>query len=101
MRAHIATHDGRKGSASLGGNYVLSNWEIDKHVYNNGIFGLKLSPFLDAGRVNGPTPGLGSKKSLWDTGVQTKISVLGVGITFTYGKDLRSGNNAFYVTTSR
>ena len=101
MRAHIATHDGRKGSAPLGGNYMLSNWEIDKHVYNNGIFGLKLSPFLDTGRINGPTPGLGSKKWLWDTGVQTKISVLGVGITFTYGKDLRSGNNAFYVTTSR
>jgi hypothetical protein len=24
--------------------------------------------------------------------------VLGVGFTFTYGKDLRSGNNAFYFT---
>lgn len=101
MRAHIGTHDGRKGSAPLGGNYLLSNWEIDKHIYNNGIFGLKLSPFLDTGRINGPTPGLGSKKWLWDTGAQTKISVLGVGITFTYGKDLRSGKNAFYVTTSR
>src|SRR6185437_12512032 len=54
MRAHIATHDGRKGSAPLGGNYMLSNWDIDKHVYNNGIFGLKLSPFLDTGRIMVP-----------------------------------------------
>jgi tetratricopeptide (TPR) repeat protein len=101
MRAHIGTRDGRKGSAPLGRNYFLSNWEIDKRIYNNGIFGVKLSPFLDTGRINGPTIGLGSKKWLWDTGVQTKFSVLGVGITFTYGKDLRSGNNAFYVTTTR
>jgi hypothetical protein len=101
MRAHIGTRDGRKGSAPLGRNYFLSNWEIDKRIYNNGIFGVKLSPFLDTGRINGPTIALGSKKWLWDTGVQTKFSVLGVGITFTYGKDLRSGNNAFYVTTTR
>jgi tetratricopeptide (TPR) repeat protein len=101
MRAHIGTRDGRKGSAPLGGNYFLSNWEIDKRIYNNGIFGLKLSPFLDTGRINGSAAGLGSKKWLWDTGVQTKLSVLGVGITLTYGKDLRSGNNAFYVTTTR
>jgi tetratricopeptide (TPR) repeat protein len=101
MRAHIGTLGGRKGSAPLGGNYLLSNWEIDKNVYSNGIFGLKLSPFLDAGRVNAPTIGLGSRKWLWDTGMQVKASVLGVGVTFIYGKDLRSGNNAFYVITAR
>lgn len=101
MRAHIGTRDGRKGSAPLGKHYVLSNWEIDKRIYDNGIFNVKLSPFLDSGRINGPTIGLGSKKWLWDTGIQLKASVLGVGVTFTYGKDLRSGNNAFYVTTMR
>ena len=100
MRAHIGTRDGRKGSAPLGSNYILSNWEIDKRVYDNGIFNVKLSPFLDTGRINGPT-GLGSQKWLSDTGIQVKASVLGVGVTFTYGKDLRSGNNAFYVTTTR
>jgi tetratricopeptide (TPR) repeat protein len=100
MRAHVGTRDGRKGSAPLGSNYVLSNWELDKGIYNNGIFNVKLSPFLDTGRINGPA-GLGSQKWLWDTGIQLKAGVLGVGITFTYGKDLRSGNNAFYVTTTR
>jgi hypothetical protein len=30
--------------------------------------------------------------------MQAKFRVLGVGVTFIYGKDLRSGHNAFYVT---
>jgi tetratricopeptide (TPR) repeat protein len=97
MRAHIGTRDGRKGSAPLGRNYFLSNWEMDKKVYDNGLFGVKLSPFLDVGKITDPLAGLGSKKWLWDTGIQAEFSVLGVGFTFTYGKDLRSGNNAFYL----
>lgn len=96
LRAHIGTRDGRKGSAPLGRNYVVSNWEINKNVYDNGLFSVKLSPFLDTGKITDPSPGLGSRKWLWDTGVQLKFQVLGVGITFTYGKDLRSGKNAFY-----
>ena len=100
LRAHIGTRDGRKGSAPLGRQYFLSNWEIDKNLYENGVVTVKLSPFLDLGKMNS-TLGLGSGKWLWDTGVQAKLQVLGVGLVFTYGKDLRSGNNAFYVTASR
>lgn len=101
MRAHIGTRDGRKGSAPLGRNYFLSNWEIDKNIYHNGLFGVKLSPFLDTGKITDSLPGLGAKKWLWDAGIQAKVNVLGVGFTFTYGKDLRSGNNAFYLTARR
>jgi hypothetical protein len=99
MRAHIGTRDGRKGSAPLGGNSFLSNWDITKNIYNNGVFGVKLSPFLDTGKITDPIAGLGSNKWLWDTGVQANFTVLGVGFTFTYGKDLRSGTNAFYFLT--
>ena len=36
-----------------------------------------------------------------DTGIQVKVRTLGgLGIVFSYGKDLRSGANAFYLTTS-
>lgn len=98
MRAHIGTRDGRKGSAPMGRNYFLSNWEINKNIYHNGLFGVKLSPFLDTGKITDPLPGLGSKRWLWDAGIQAKTSGLGVVFTFTYGKDLRSGNNAFYLT---
>ena len=97
MRAHIGTRDGRKGSAPLGRNYFLSNWGMDKNVYDNGLLGVKLSPFLDSGKITDPLAGLGSKRWLWDTGIQAKLGVLGVGFTLTYGKDLRSGNNAFYL----
>jgi len=101
MRAHVGTRDGRKGSAPLGRNYFLSNTEIDKNIYSNGLITLKLSPFLDSGKITDSTGTLGSPKWLWDTGAQAKIRVLGVGMTFVYGKDLRTGNNAFYFTAGR
>ena len=98
MRAHIGTRDGRKGSAPLGQSYFLSNSEIDKNIYGNGLMTVKLGPFLDTGRITDPAQNLGSQKCLWDTGVEAKLRVLGVGVTFVYGKDLRTGNNAFYFT---
>ena len=98
MRGHIGTRDGRKGSAPLGRNFFLSNWELDKNVYDNGIVDVKLGPFVDTGKITDPVAGLGSEKWLWDMGVQAKFRLFGVGFGFSYGKDLRSGNNAFYVT---
>jgi len=98
MRGHIGTRDGRKGSAPLGRNYFLSNWEADKNVYGNGIFTVKLGPFLDTGKITDESAALGSHKWLWDTGAQAKVRVFGIGVTFSFGKDLRSGNNAFYVS---
>jgi hypothetical protein len=101
MRAHIGTRDGRKGAAPLGRRYFLANSEIDKNVYSNGLVTVKLSPFLDSGRITDPSGDLGSRTWLWDTGLQAKLRVLGVGVMFVYGKDLRTGNNAFYFTTGR
>jgi tetratricopeptide (TPR) repeat protein len=98
MRGHIASRDGRKGSAPLGRNYFLSNWELDKNVYSNGLLTLKLGPFLDTGKIIDPLPGLGSRRWLWDVGVQAKARVLGVEVILSYGKDLRTGTNAIYVT---
>ena len=101
MRAHIGTRDGRKGSAPLGDAYLLSNWEADKNIFQNGLFTVKLGPFVDTGKITADPSGLGSQKWLWDVGAQAKVRVFGVGIAFSYGKDLRSGNNAYYVTMLR
>ena len=101
LRAHIGTRDGRKGSAPLGRSYFLMNWELDKNLYNGNLFSAKLGPFLDTGKIMDPSPGLGSRKWLWDTGVQAKVFAFGVGVIFSYGKDLRSGNNAFYFRIGR
>jgi len=101
LRAHIGTRDGRKGSAPLGTHYFLANTEVDKNLYGNGLLTLKLSPFLDSGKIISPSPQLGSQKWLWDTGLQAKLRVLGVGLTLTWGKDLRTGSSAFYFTSIR
>lgn len=98
MRAHIGTRDGRKGSAPLGSNYFLSNWEMDKNLYGNGIFSVKLGPLLDIGKITDSSPALGSHEWMFDTGAQAKLRVLGTGVVFSYGRDLRTGNNAYYVT---
>lgn len=106
MRAHIGTRDGRKGSAPLGRRYFVSNSELDKNLYGNGLITAKLGPFLDTGKITDPADNAGSQSLasatwLWDAGAQAKLRVLGVGVTFVYGKDLRTGNNAFYFTAGR
>ncbi len=102
LRGHIGTLDGKKGSAPMGREYVLWNWETDKIVYQNAFLAVKLGPFLDIGRIADPSRDFISKGWLWDPGVQCKLRVLGsLSVIFSYGKDLRSGRNAFYITALR
>jgi tetratricopeptide (TPR) repeat protein len=98
MRGHIATRDGRKGVAPLGRNYFLSNWELDKNVHDFQIVKLKAGPLIDTGTIRDPIAGLGSHKWLCDVGGQIKATAFGFGVALSYGKDLRSGNNAVYVS---
>lgn len=102
LRGHAGTFHGRKGSAPLGRRYFLANWEIDKNVYSNGLFHVELGPFLDSGAIADPSGLFGSRRWLWDTGLQCEIRVLGgVTVVLTYGRDLRGGRNTFYGTTLR
>jgi tetratricopeptide (TPR) repeat protein len=98
MRAHIGTRDGRKGSAPLGRNYFLANLETDKNVYGNGVVAVKAGPFLDTGTISDGLSTLGSHEWLCDMGAQAKLRVFGSGVVFSYGRDLRSGVNAFYLS---
>jgi hypothetical protein len=98
LRGHLGTRHGRKGSAPLGRDYVLSNFEADKNIYSNGFLTVKLGPFVDMGKAWDRSAALGSHKWLFDTGAQARVRVLGVGVALSYGKDLRSGNNAFFAT---
>ncbi len=101
MRAHVGTRDGRKGSAPLGRDYFLTSWEEDKNLYSNGLMTVKLGPFLDIGNIADPGTALGSHKWLFDTGALVKLRVFSRTVAFSYGKDLRTGNNAYYVTLLR
>jgi tetratricopeptide (TPR) repeat protein len=99
LRGHAGTDDGRKGAAPLGRRYFLANWELDKRVYSNGIFTVKLGPFVDNGAIADSSGLFGSQKWLWDTGAQCKIRVLSsVTVVLIYGRDLRGGKNVFYGT---
>ncbi len=99
LRGHAGTSGGRKGAAPLGRRYFLANWEMDKNVYSNGLFTVKLGPFLDTGKITDASGLFGSREWLWDTGAQCKVRVLGsVTIVLIYGRDLRGGHNVFYPT---
>lgn len=101
MRGHSVTDRGRKGYAPLGRNYFVSDWEFDKNVYGNGLVKVKVGPFIDTGKITDPFPYLGSKKWLLDTGPQVKLRTLGVQIVLTYGRDLRTGSDAWSVYMGR
>jgi hypothetical protein len=102
LRGHAGTLDGRKGAAPLGRRFFLANWEMDKNIYQNGFFTVKLGPFLDSGAVADSSGLFGSQRWLWDTGVQCKVRVLGtLTIAMSYGRDLRGGRNVFYGTVLR
>ena len=102
LRGHAGTTDGRKGTAPLGRRYVLANWEMDKNIYGNGLFAVKLGPFLDSGAVADSSGLFGSREWLWDSGLQCKVRILG-GVTavFSYGRSLRGGKGVFYGTALR
>lgn len=102
MRGHNGLVDGKKGNAPLGTSFILSNSQVDKIAYQDGIFLLKLGPFVDTGDIYDRSAFFGSPKWLTDTGVQATVRVLGsFEVILGYGKDLRSGANTFYSTVSR
>jgi len=102
LRGHAGTFGGRKGAAPLGRRYFLANWELDKNIYQNGFFSIKLGPFLDNGAIADSSGFFGSHRWQWDSGLQCKLKVLGgVNTVFSYGQNLRGGKGVFYGTAPR
>jgi len=97
MRGHIGTRDGIKGSAPLGRDYFLARWETDKMLYANGLMTATLGPFVDTGKMGDALEVPAWQKWMVDTGAQAELRVFGTTVAFSYGKDLRTGNNAFYL----
>ncbi|HEX8837819.1 MAG TPA: hypothetical protein VF748_12835 [Candidatus Acidoferrum sp.] len=102
LRGQAGTTDGRKGAAPLGRRYFLANWEMDKNIYGNGLFTVKLGPFLDNGAIADSSGLFGSQRWQWDSGLQCRVRILG-GVTavFSYGRNLRGGKGVFYGTVLR
>ena len=92
LRGHAGTHDGRKGEAPLGRRYFLANWEMDKNVYSNGLFTVKLGPFVDSGAIADSSGLFGSQRWLWDSGGKAKSGCWErMTVVLSYGRDLRGG----------
>jgi tetratricopeptide (TPR) repeat protein len=100
MRGHLATRDGRKGSSPIGNAYVLSNTDLYRRIYGNGLFAFHVGPLLDIGKMSAPTSSLSNGQWLFDTGVEARLTVLHTSIVFSYSRDLRSGANAFFGTVA-
>lgn len=99
LGAHIGTHGGKKGSAPLGRTYLLWNTEADRIVYAGGFFKVRLGPFLDSGKITDPSGIFGTDKWLWDAGARLQVRILaGVTLALSYGRDMRGGRNAIYLT---
>ncbi len=102
LRGHNDIRNGQKGNAPLGRDFVLSNSDMEKVVFNDGLFLVKAGPFVDTGDIADSSQFFGSPKWLTDIGLQTTVRILGrFQVVLGYGKDLRSGDNTFYSTVSR
>ncbi len=99
LRGRPGTTDGRKGAGAIGASYVLMNCEMDKGIYNGGLWGIKAGPFLDVGRAFDDTGQFGPERWLWDPGIQSKVVLLrALTFALSYGWDVRSNKSAFFVT---
>lgn len=101
LRGDLGARGGRKGSSPLASRYMLANSDLIRRVYSNGLISIKAGPLFDAARAAAPATGLAPNQWLFSTGAEVKLTVLGVGAVFTYGRDLRTGNNAFFATLAQ
>lgn len=101
MRGYPALYHGQKGNAPLGRDYFLSNWDFDKVAYVNPLFTASVGPFLDSGDAYDPSGYFGSRQWMWDSGLQTKIRILGrAEIVLGWGITLRSARSSFFATVN-
>lgn len=96
LRGHVGTRDGRKGSSPLASDFFLANSDFLRRIYSNGLISIKAGPLFDVAHISSPTGGFVPEQWLFDTGMQIRLTALGTSVVFTWGHDLRSGNNAFY-----
>jgi tetratricopeptide (TPR) repeat protein len=91
MRGHPGRHDGRKGESPVGEAFALGNADLQKNLLKQGLFTLAAGPFLDVARI------ADEQAVLLDAGIQIRLSMVnGISLGFSYGRDLRTGRNAFF-----
>jgi hypothetical protein len=102
LRGHSGTVAGKKGSAPVGRNYFLANWDFHKQLYRRELFTLAAGPFVDTGRTSDVFGRSRFQPWLVDTGLDTSVRVAGgLHVNLIYGRDLRGGGHVIYATVGR
>lgn len=98
LRGALGDRDGRKGSAPLGTRYLLSNSDVYRRVFNNGLLDIQVGPLMDIGRMGAPNSSLATNRWILDAGLEARIKVLGTRVVLSWGRDLHTGSNALFAT---
>ena len=85
MRGHLATRDGRKGSSPVGNGFFLTNTDVLRRVYGNGLLSIEAGSLLDVGKMAAPMAGLSSGEWLVDTGVEARLTVPHTSVVLSWG----------------
>ena len=102
LRGHAGTMEGKKGSAPVGRNYLLMNWDIHKEIYRNAFFTIEAAPFVDAARTQDVFGRPGLRSWLVDTGAEGSVRIPGgLRATLIYGRSLRGDAHALYATIGK
>lgn len=102
LRGHAGTIAGKKGSAPIGRNYFLANWDFHKQLYRRELFTVAAGPFVDTGRTGDVFSRSRFQPWLVDSGLDTSVRVAGgLRVNVIYGRDLRGGSHVIYATVGR
>jgi hypothetical protein len=102
LRGHVGTLDGKKGSAPIGRNYFLANWDFHKQIYRHALFTMAAGPFVDIGRTNDVFGRSDFRGWMLDSGIEASVRILGaVRVSLIYGRNLRGGKRVIYSTVGQ
>lgn len=102
LRGHVGTLDGKKGSAPMGRNYFLANWDFQKQIYRHALFTIAAGPFVDVGRTNDVFRRSDFRGWMLDSGIEASVRILGaVRVSLIYGRNLRGGKRVIYSTVGQ
>jgi hypothetical protein len=88
LRAHPATHDGKKGAAVIERSYVLLNTEVEKKVHDFMLVRFAIAPFLDIAK---------GQRTYVDAGLDFRIRIASLArVSFSVARDLRSGKTVWF-----
>jgi tetratricopeptide (TPR) repeat protein len=102
IRGHLGTRDGQKGSAPMGTQYMLIQYDVSRTIFRLPFLKFAAGPFYDTGTVADASGRFGSRGWMHDAGLSVTVKAIsGLEWTFVYGRNLRDGGGVFYAAATR